>query len=63
MTETSMKIDKMKTLRPKLRIGLLALHILLPLAAYYALRAGQMGLTWGLAGVFTLSMAGLIWVG
>jgi hypothetical protein len=63
MTETGNKVDKMKDLRPQLRIGLLALQILLPLAAYYALRAGQTGPTWGLAVTFVVSMVGLIWVG
>ena len=63
MTETGSEVDKMKALRPKLRIGLLVLQILLPLAAYYALQAGQVGLTWGLAVTFTVSMVGLIWVG
>lgn len=63
MTETSIKTDKVKAIRPKMRIGLLALQILLPLVGYYALQAGQLGLTWGIAGFFILSMAVLIWLG
>lgn len=63
MTETDVKINTMKTLRPTLRISLLVLQVLLPLAAYYALQNDRMGLTWGLAAAFALSMAGLIWLG
>jgi hypothetical protein len=63
MTETSIKTDKLKAIRPKMRIGLLALQILLPLAGYYALQAGRLGLTWGVAALFIASMAVLTWVG
>ncbi|QRN83109.1 hypothetical protein JR338_12005 [Chloroflexota bacterium] len=63
MTETSIKTEKMKAIRPKLRIGLLALQILLPLAGYFALQEGHLGLTWGIAGIFIVSMAVLIWLG
>jgi uncharacterized membrane protein len=63
MTETNIKKDKMKAIRPKLRIVLLALQILLPLAGYFALQAGQLGLTWAIAGIFIISMAVLIWLG
>lgn len=63
MAETNFKMDKMKALRPKLRIGLLAVQILLPLAGYYALQADKQGLTWGIAAIFMVSMAVLIWVG
>jgi len=63
MTETGIKMDKLKVLRPKLRIGLLALQILLPLVGYYALQADQLGLTWGTSVAFAVSMAVLIWIG
>ena len=63
MAETSIKTEKLKAIRPKLRIGLLTLQILLPLAGYFALQAGRLGLTWGVAALFIASMAVLIWVG
>jgi hypothetical protein len=63
MTENGIKLDKLRVLRPKLRIGLLALQILLPLAGYYGLQAGRPGLTWGFAVAFAVSMAVLIWIG
>ena len=63
MTETSIKTDKLKAIRPKMRIALLALQVILPLAGYFALQAGHSGLTWGIAGVFIVSMAVLIWLG
>ncbi len=50
MTETSIKTDKLKAIRPKLRIALLALQVILPLAGYYALQAGHLGADLGHCG-------------
>ena len=63
MADSGSKMDKLSVLRPKLRIGLLALQVLLPLAGYAALQAGQRGVAVGVAAAFSLSMVVLIWLG
>lgn len=63
MTENEIKVDKLAALRPKLRIGLLALQIALPLIGYTSLQAGSTGQTVGIAAAFVLSMVVLIWLG
>jgi hypothetical protein len=63
MTENKANVDKLTILRPKLRIGLLALQVLLPLIGYAGLQAGNTGLTVGIAVTFVLSLVVLIWLG
>ena len=63
MADSGSKMDKLSVLRPKLRIGLLALQVLLPLAGYAALQVGQQAVTVGVAAAFSLSMVVLVWLG
>ena len=55
--------EKKKALQPALRNVLLVLLIGLPFLLYVTLQSGWAVIAWALAGVLTLSMAVLVWLG
>lgn len=63
MSDTGTVVEKKNTIKPRLKNGLLIVQILLPFAGYAALQSGRSLWAWVIAGLFTLSMAVLVWAG
>ncbi len=63
MSEIGIVVEKKKSLKPKLKNGLLIVQILLPFAGYMALQSGRNLPAVIIAGLFILSMVVLVWAG